>query len=147
MPHYPYLIVGGGVAGQAAIQGIRELDAKNPIGVLGQEAHKPYKRPPLSKGLWKGEALDYEAVGLVDSRLKTVSFWKKPNEEGIIYYLQDGRVRGALMWNVWKYLDTARKLIAEPGPFEPADLAGRVPWTPAPRPAADANLAGGEHGQ
>src|SRR5262249_53439836 len=58
MPHYPYLIVGGGMAGQAAIQAIRELDAENPIGVLGQEDHRPYKRPPLSKGLWKGDAFD-----------------------------------------------------------------------------------------
>ena len=89
----------------------------------------------------------YEAIGLVDSRLQTVSYWQKPHEKGIVYYLRDGRVRGALMWNVWKYVDTARKLIAEPGPLGPEDLAQRVPWAPAP-PAAPAGLdqPGGTHG-
>ncbi len=90
--------------------------------------------------------LGYEAVGVVDSRLKTASFWKTPNQEGIIYYLSDGRVRGALMWNVWKYVDGARQLIAEPGPFEPGDLASRLPWAPAPAPPAGSTPAGGGHG-
>jgi 3-phenylpropionate/trans-cinnamate dioxygenase ferredoxin reductase subunit len=76
----------------------------------------------------------YEAVGQVDSRLQTVSFWKTPHESGVIYYLKDGRVRGALMWNVWKYVDTARKLIAEPGPLAPEDLAQRVPWAESKQP-------------
>jgi len=89
----------------------------------------------------------YEAVGLVDSRLKTVSYWQTPHEKGIIYYLKDGRVRGALMWNVWKYVDAARKLIAEPGPFEPVDLGLRVPWAPPPPTApAELNLPGGTRG-
>jgi 3-phenylpropionate/trans-cinnamate dioxygenase ferredoxin reductase subunit len=88
----------------------------------------------------------YEAVGQVDSRLKTVSYWQKPHEQGVIYYLQNGRVRGALMWNVWKQLDAARKLIAEPGPFEPEDLALRVPWAPPPQAPAASNQPGGTHG-
>ena len=70
----------------------------------------------------------YEAVGQVDARLQTVSYWEKPHEKGVIFYLKDERVRGALMWNVWKYVDTARALIAEPGPLAPQDLAQRVPW-------------------
>jgi 3-phenylpropionate/trans-cinnamate dioxygenase ferredoxin reductase subunit len=70
----------------------------------------------------------YEAVGQVDARLQTVSYWEKPHEKGVIYYLKDERVRGALMWNVWKYVDTARALIAEKGPLAPQDLAQRVPW-------------------
>jgi 3-phenylpropionate/trans-cinnamate dioxygenase ferredoxin reductase component len=89
----------------------------------------------------------YEAVGQVDSRLTTVSYWQTPHEKGVIYYLKDGRVRGALMWNVWKYVDTARQLIAEPGPLEPADLARRVPWAPPPPAApAELNLPGGIRG-
>ena len=30
--------------------------------------------------------LGYEAVGEVDSRLETFADWKRPNEEGVIYY-------------------------------------------------------------
>ena len=48
-------------------------------------------------------------------------------KKGVVYYLRDGRVRGVLLWNVWKQVDAARRLIAEPGPFRPADLIGRLP--------------------
>jgi hypothetical protein len=41
--------------------------------------------------------------------------------------MQAGRVRGVLLWNVWGQVDAARHLIAEPGPFQPADLIGRLP--------------------
>ncbi len=71
--------------------------------------------------------LGYEAVGEVDSRLETFADWKRPNEEGVIYYLQNDRVRGALLWNVWEQVEAARQLIAEPGPFTPKDLKGRLP--------------------
>jgi 3-phenylpropionate/trans-cinnamate dioxygenase ferredoxin reductase subunit len=54
MAHYPYLIVGGGMAAAAAIQGIREVDPHGAIALIGSEPHQPYQRPPLSKGLWKG---------------------------------------------------------------------------------------------
>jgi NADPH-dependent 2,4-dienoyl-CoA reductase/sulfur reductase-like enzyme len=71
--------------------------------------------------------LGYEAVGEVDSRLETVADWKQPYREGVVYYLRDGRVRGVLLWNVWEQVDAARKLIAEPGPFRPERLKGRLP--------------------
>jgi 3-phenylpropionate/trans-cinnamate dioxygenase ferredoxin reductase component len=71
--------------------------------------------------------LGYEAVGEVDSRLETVADWKEPNEEGVIYYVQHGRVRGVLLWNVWEQVEAARRLIAAPGPFIPKDLLGRLP--------------------
>jgi NADPH-dependent 2,4-dienoyl-CoA reductase/sulfur reductase-like enzyme len=71
--------------------------------------------------------LGYEAVGELDSRLETVSDWQEPFRKGVIYYLRDGRVRGVLLWDVWKQLDAARRLIAEPGPFTADDLTGRLP--------------------
>jgi len=71
--------------------------------------------------------LGYEAVGEVDARLETVAAWKEPYREGVVYFLQKGRVRGVLLWNVWNQVDAARRLIAEPGPFRPVDLKGRMP--------------------
>jgi 3-phenylpropionate/trans-cinnamate dioxygenase ferredoxin reductase component len=71
--------------------------------------------------------LGYEAVGEVNPRLDIVSDWKQPFREGVVYYLREGRVRGVLLWNVWEQVDAARKLIAEPGPFRPGDLKGRLP--------------------
>jgi NADPH-dependent 2,4-dienoyl-CoA reductase/sulfur reductase-like enzyme len=52
---YRYLIVGGGMTGDAACRGIREHDGDGSIGLVGAEPHPPYDRPPLSKGLWQGK--------------------------------------------------------------------------------------------
>jgi len=71
--------------------------------------------------------LGYEAVGLLDARLETVEDWKKPFEEGVIYYLDGGRVRGVLLWNTWDQVDNARALITEPGPFTAEQLKGKLP--------------------
>ena len=49
-----YLIVGGGMTADAAVKGIREHDADGSIVLVGAEPHPPYKRPPLTKGLWSG---------------------------------------------------------------------------------------------
>jgi len=56
--HYPYLIIGAGMTAAAAVRGIRAVDAEGAIAVLGREPHAPYKRPPLSKGLWLGKPVD-----------------------------------------------------------------------------------------
>lgn len=71
--------------------------------------------------------LGYEAVGELDSKLETFADWKTPFREGVVYYLQAGRVRGVLLWNVWGQVDAARALIDEKGPFKPSDLKGRLP--------------------
>ena len=55
MPDYKYLIVGGGMTAAAAVDGIRETDGKGSIGIVSAETHPPYNRPPLSKGVWKGQ--------------------------------------------------------------------------------------------
>jgi NADPH-dependent 2,4-dienoyl-CoA reductase/sulfur reductase-like enzyme len=55
MKHYPYLIVGGGMTADAAARAIRAADPSAGIGLISAEAHPPYARPPLSKGLWKGD--------------------------------------------------------------------------------------------
>jgi NADPH-dependent 2,4-dienoyl-CoA reductase/sulfur reductase-like enzyme len=52
---YRYLIVGGGMTGDAACRGIREHDGDGSIGLVGAEPHPPYDRPPLSKALWQGK--------------------------------------------------------------------------------------------
>ncbi|MBS0571199.1 MAG: FAD-dependent oxidoreductase [Proteobacteria bacterium] len=71
--------------------------------------------------------LGYEAVGLLDDRLDIVEFWAQPNREGVVYYLDDGRVRGVLLWNVWGQVDAARELIAERGRRDEENLRGRLP--------------------
>ncbi len=73
MTPYPYLIVGGGMTADAAVRGIRELDDSRPIGLIGAEPDPPYARPPLSKGLWKGEPLE--------------GIWRDTGEAGVELHL------------------------------------------------------------
>lgn len=70
--------------------------------------------------------LGYEAVGEISSRLQIVTDWQDAFNKGVIYYLENGRVRGILLWNVWKQTNNARALLMEAGPFNAADLKGRL---------------------
>ncbi|HWP01651.1 MAG TPA: FAD-dependent oxidoreductase [Methylococcus sp.] len=92
---------------------------RNMAGEANPYHHLPYFYSDLFE-------LGYEAVGKVDSRLDTTSDWSDPYRQGVIYYWQDRRVRGVLLWNVWEKVQAARDLIAEPGPFVPEDVKGRL---------------------
>ena len=96
------------------------MAGKNMAGVPTPYHHLPYFYSDLFD-------LGYEAVGEVDSRKELVADWKEIYKKGVIYYLGGGNVRGVLLWNVWDQVETARKLIAEPGPLGPADLLNRIP--------------------
>ncbi len=58
MPHYDYLLIGGGMAADSAAKAIRTLDKSGSIGILCSESHEPYRRPTLSKQLWNGVPLE-----------------------------------------------------------------------------------------
>ncbi len=52
-----YLVVGGGMTGDAACRGILDVDPDpDAVLLLSAEHHPPYARPPLTKSLWKGKA-------------------------------------------------------------------------------------------
>jgi NADPH-dependent 2,4-dienoyl-CoA reductase/sulfur reductase-like enzyme len=70
--------------------------------------------------------LGYEAVGMLDARLKTVSDWVEPFRKGVVYYTENGRVRGVLNWNVWDKVDAARELIKSGQQMNEGDLMGRL---------------------
>ncbi len=85
---------------------------------------EPYRHlPSFSAELFD---LGYEAVGEVDARLRTVSDWEEPFRKGVVYYMRGDRVRGVLLWNVRNRMDDARRLIEDPEPVRPPDLAGRL---------------------
>lgn len=70
--------------------------------------------------------LGYEAVGDLDSRLNIITDWKEPFKEGVLYYTQEGRVRGVLLWNVWEKVPAARELIEQRQPLNQSELKGRI---------------------
>jgi len=97
-----------------------KLAGRNMAGMAEPYDHLPFFYSDMFE-------LGYEAVGEIDSRLETFADWKRPNEEGVVYYLKDARVRGVLLWNVWGQVEAARKLLKAPGPFNPKNLKGRLP--------------------
>jgi 3-phenylpropionate/trans-cinnamate dioxygenase ferredoxin reductase subunit len=70
--------------------------------------------------------LGWEAVGDVDASLDTHAVWKEEHREGVVLYLRDDVVRGALLWNVWDHVDWARQLIREAKPMTTAEREQRV---------------------
>jgi 3-phenylpropionate/trans-cinnamate dioxygenase ferredoxin reductase component len=96
------------------------LVGRNMAGMAESYDHLPFFYSDMFE-------LGYEAIGEVDSRLETFADWKRQNEEGVVYYLREGRVRGVLLWNVWDQVPAARALIAEDGPFTHENLKGRLP--------------------
>ena len=51
-----FAIVGAGLAGATAAEALRAEDFEGHIVLLGSEPHRPYERPPLSKGYLQGRA-------------------------------------------------------------------------------------------
>jgi 3-phenylpropionate/trans-cinnamate dioxygenase ferredoxin reductase subunit len=51
-----FIIVGGGLAGAITAQTLREEGFDGRITLLGEEPHRPYERPPLSKDYLQGNA-------------------------------------------------------------------------------------------
>jgi 3-phenylpropionate/trans-cinnamate dioxygenase ferredoxin reductase subunit len=63
MESYRYVIIGGGLTGGRACQGIRRVDKDGTVALVTPEDHVPYERPPLSKGYLTGkEGLDHVYV-------------------------------------------------------------------------------------
>ena len=68
----------------------------------------------------------FEAVGEVSSDLEIVFDWVRENDTGVIYYLKDGKVRGAMMCNVWEKVDAARALVRSDETVSAGTLVGRI---------------------
>lgn len=88
-------------------------------------ANEPYTHTPM----FYSDLFDlgYEAVGEMSSKMKTVEDWQEqPFKKGVVYYMDDGRVRGVLLWNVWEKVEEARALMEEQGPFKEEDLKGKI---------------------
>lgn len=56
------VIVGAGQAGAVAAASLRQLGYRGGLTLVGQEAHPPYERPPLSKTVLQGTATHAEAA-------------------------------------------------------------------------------------
>lgn len=102
---------------------------------------KPYKHQSM---FWSdlGSKIGYEALGIVDSTLPTVSVFAKKSPEssspsktgseatkstkqpetnngsddfskGVVFYLRDKKIVGIVLWNVFNRINTARALLSQ----------------------------------
>lgn len=92
---------------------------RNMAGALEQYIHAPMFYSDLFE-------LGYEGVGNLNSKLETFEDWKTPFQEGVIYYLDQGHVRGVLLWNVWDKIQAARDLIAQANAVTIEELKGKL---------------------
>jgi NADPH-dependent 2,4-dienoyl-CoA reductase/sulfur reductase-like enzyme len=93
------------------------------VGANMAGADEPYDHLPF----FYSDLFDrgYEAVGEVDSRLKTVAEWADPNKKGVVAYVDEAnRPRGFLLWDVWGKTDDATALITAGEPVDEAALKG-----------------------
>jgi NADPH-dependent 2,4-dienoyl-CoA reductase/sulfur reductase-like enzyme len=93
------------------------------IGANMAGADEPYDHLPF----FYSDLFDlgYEAVGELDSRLRTTADWTDVGGAGTVYYLdEEGRPRGVLLWNLFGRVDTARELIRTAKPIPTAELVG-----------------------
>jgi len=117
-----------------------------PYRALGKQTRVEHWDNALNQGKWAGRNMagaaepytympyffsdlfdfGYEAVGEIDSQLETFADWQKENEKGVIYFLRDGKVRGAMMCNVWDKVEAARTLIQSDQRVTKKELRGMI---------------------
>lgn len=91
---------------------------RNLAGAAEAYTHTPYYYSAVF-------GVRYEAVGTLDSSLDTVEDWTDA-DHGVVYYLDDDRVVGVLLWNVEDARDAARAVLAEAETLTRDDLVGRI---------------------
>ena len=68
--------------------------------------------------------LGYEAVGEMNKDFEIFEDWIEEFKKGTIYYLDQGKIRGLIFWNLWGQVDKGRKLISEGKTYQQSDLKG-----------------------
>jgi hypothetical protein len=67
--------------------------------------------------------LGYEAVGELNKAYQTHSDWIEKYKKGTIFYLDNGKIRGLVFWNLWGKVDQGRQIIREAKTYKKDELA------------------------
>ncbi|MCB2202953.1 NAD(P)/FAD-dependent oxidoreductase [bacterium] len=94
------------------------LAGKNMSGEMSPYEHFPFFYSDLFD-------MGYEAVGQLRKKdYDIVEDWIDPNKKGAIIYLDSGKVRGVIFWNLWDKVPQGREVIAEGKTYSKDDLIG-----------------------
>jgi len=73
------IIIGAGEAGGCAAVAMREAGWDGPITIIGEERHRPYERPPLSKALLTNGEVPRPRLSAEAERLDALDIRHRPN--------------------------------------------------------------------
>ncbi len=69
--------------------------------------------------------MGYEAVGeLNKKKFDIFEDWIEPYKKGAVIYLDDGKIKGVIFWNLWGKVDQGRAVIAGGKTYTQAELKG-----------------------
>ena len=109
----------------------RRVEHENAANTMGQAAGKSMAGEPITyehSPMFYSDLFDrgYEAVGTLNADLEMVEDWQTEFDKGVVYYLDEGRVRGVLLWNTWGKVEQATDMLADTTQYEPKDLIGKL---------------------
>lgn len=87
------VIVGAGEAGARAASSLRERGYDGPVTLVGDEAHGPYERPPLSKAAMTGADAPTPSLILDEAKLRAQDVVHVANRRAVAIDGADRRVR------------------------------------------------------
>lgn len=68
--------------------------------------------------------MGYEAIGETNKNFEIFEDWIDPFKKGTIFYLNEGRIRGLIFWNLWDKVEQGKEVISSGQVFHKADLLG-----------------------
>lgn len=68
--------------------------------------------------------LGYEAIGEMSQDMDIYADWIEPFKQGTIFYMEDGKIRGLIFWNLWDQVGKGQEIIASGKTFDKSELQG-----------------------
>ena len=96
-----------------------KLAGLNMAGAHEEYTYLPYYYSDLFE-------LGYEAIGEIGRDMEIVEDWHELYRKGVLYYLRDGFLRGAMMWGIWNKTDEIREMIAAKERVTADALMGKI---------------------
>lgn len=110
--HHDHAVNSGGMAG------------RNMVG-----EGKAYTHQPM---FWSdiGPDVSFEAVGIIDSNLETVSVFPKDLDDefsrGLVFYMKEQTIVGILLWNLFGRVNIARRIVNSQNDYDDINEAAKL---------------------